>query len=142
LLLAGAAQSRIDGFRLQLSPSYRMAILQNGTFSCVRSGVSPNGAAPAGTVETKIAARIGWTAGAGVEVPIAAGWTGRLEYLYAQFGDSRVTFPLSAQHVGRNKRSALRRIDEKAKRCLRRGLLWRALRRSGAMRCAYFYCIG
>src|SRR5579864_1957242 len=49
---------------------------------------SPTGTAPAGTVETAFPGRIGWTAGVGIEAPIASGWSGKLEYLYAQFGHS------------------------------------------------------
>jgi high affinity Mn2+ porin len=58
---------------------------------------SPTGAAPAGTVETAFLGRIGWTAGAGIEAPIASGWSGKLEYLFAQFGHSAVTFPQGGQ---------------------------------------------
>jgi high affinity Mn2+ porin len=52
---------------------------------------------PAGTVETSFLGRIGWTVGAGVEVPIASGWTARLEYLHSQYRNSNVTFPLGGQ---------------------------------------------
>ena len=58
---------------------------------------SPTGGAPAGTVETTFLGRIGWTAGAGIEAPIAPGWTAKLEYLYSQYGNTGVTFPLGAQ---------------------------------------------
>jgi high affinity Mn2+ porin len=53
--------------------------------------------APAGTVETSFAGRAGWTVGAGVEAPVAPGWTAKIEYLYSQFGTSAVTFPLAGQ---------------------------------------------
>jgi high affinity Mn2+ porin len=57
----------------------------------------PTGTTPAGTIETAFLGRIGWTAGAGIEAPIASGWSGKLEYLYAQFGHSAVTFPQGGQ---------------------------------------------
>jgi high affinity Mn2+ porin len=57
----------------------------------------PTGTTPAGTVETAFLGRIGWTAAAGIEAPIASGWTGKVEYLYAQFGHSAVTFPQGGQ---------------------------------------------
>jgi high affinity Mn2+ porin len=53
--------------------------------------------APGGTVETSFQGRTGWTAGGGVEAPIAAGWTGKFEYLYAQFGRSAVNFAQGGQ---------------------------------------------
>jgi high affinity Mn2+ porin len=58
---------------------------------------SPIGGAPTGTVETSFLGRIGWTVGAGVETPIAPGWTAKLEYLYSQYGNTGVAFPLGAQ---------------------------------------------
>lgn len=36
--------------------------------------------------------RLGWVAGAGVEMPIAPHWTARLEYLYTHYGNSSVLF--------------------------------------------------
>jgi opacity protein-like surface antigen len=63
---------------------------------------NPNGVAPAGTIETKIGGRIGWTVGAGIEAPIAPDWTGRLEYLYSAFGNTNVTFQLAAQRFDSN----------------------------------------
>ncbi|HXD12861.1 MAG TPA: carbohydrate porin [Xanthobacteraceae bacterium] len=41
--------------------------------------------------------RFGWTAGAGVEVPVAPHWTARLEYLFTDYGASGVTFPAAGQ---------------------------------------------
>jgi len=57
----------------------------------------PGSGAPAGTVETSFAGRVGWTVGAGVEAPIVPGWTAKIEYLYSQFGTSAATFPLGGQ---------------------------------------------
>ena len=36
--------------------------------------------------------RLGWTAGAGVEVPIVPRWTARLEYLFTDYGTNNKTF--------------------------------------------------
>lgn len=41
--------------------------------------------------------RTGWTAGAGVEVPIAPQWTASAEYMFSAFGPYSVTFPASAE---------------------------------------------
>ena len=53
--------------------------------------------AGSGMIESKLAERVGWTAGAGIEAPIAPGWTAKLEYLYSQLGDPAVSFPLGGQ---------------------------------------------
>jgi high affinity Mn2+ porin len=58
---------------------------------------SPTGGALAGTVETSFLGRIGSTVGAGIEAPIAPRWTAKLEYLYSQYGNAGVMFPLGAQ---------------------------------------------
>jgi high affinity Mn2+ porin len=55
------------------------------------------GGPPDGTVETAFAGRVGWTVGAGIEAPVAPGWTAKAEYLYSQFGNTGVAFPLGAQ---------------------------------------------
>jgi high affinity Mn2+ porin len=57
---------------------------------------------PEGAVEAAFGGRIGWTVGGGVEAPIAPGWTAKAEYLYAQFGDTGVTFPASGQSFSSN----------------------------------------
>jgi high affinity Mn2+ porin len=53
--------------------------------------------APAGRVEAVFAGRVGWTVGGGVEAPVAPGWTVKGEYLYSQFGNTGVAFPLGGQ---------------------------------------------
>lgn len=53
--------------------------------------------APAGTIETIFAGRLGWTVGAGVEAPVAPGWTAKAEYLYSQFGTTGVFIPQGGQ---------------------------------------------
>ncbi|HTV31980.1 MAG TPA: carbohydrate porin [Methylocella sp.] len=46
--------------------------------------------------------RFGWAAGAGVEAPIAPHWTGRLEYLYTDYGATSPTFPAVGQQLNSN----------------------------------------
>jgi len=41
--------------------------------------------------------RLGWAAGAGVEVPVAPHWTARLEYLFTDYGNSSVLFANNGQ---------------------------------------------
>ncbi|HUO00597.1 MAG TPA: outer membrane beta-barrel protein, partial [Bradyrhizobium sp.] len=51
-----------------------------------------DGAFPAGTDEGAYLWRIGWAAGAGIEIPVAPAWSARAEYLYTGFGDNRRNF--------------------------------------------------
>jgi high affinity Mn2+ porin len=46
--------------------------------------------------------RLGWAAGAGVEVPVAPHWTARLEYLFTDYGNSSTTFFAGAQRIDSN----------------------------------------
>ena len=46
--------------------------------------------------------RLGWTAGLGVEAPVAPHWTARLEYLFTDYGNSNVSFATSAQSFTSN----------------------------------------
>jgi high affinity Mn2+ porin len=64
-----------------------------------RTTISPGliGNPPAGTAEAVFGGRIGWTIGGGVEASIAPGWSAKAEYLYAQFGNTGITFPTSGQ---------------------------------------------
>jgi high affinity Mn2+ porin len=61
------------------------------------AGVPVGGSAGAGTAESAFLWRLGWAAGAGVEVSIATNWIARLEYLFADFGRGGATFPAGAQ---------------------------------------------
>jgi high affinity Mn2+ porin len=60
-------------------------------------GNSFNGLATPGTVDTKLLWRLGWAAGIGVEIPVAANWTAKAEYLSTGFGRKSVTFPVAAE---------------------------------------------
>ncbi len=51
-----------------------------------------------GAEDSSFQFRLGWTAGAGVEAPIAPHWTGRIEYLFKDYGTASVSFPASGQH--------------------------------------------
>jgi high affinity Mn2+ porin len=53
---------------------------------------------PGGAEESSFQFRLGWTAGAGVEVPMAPNWTGRIEYLFKNYGTASVTFQSTGQH--------------------------------------------
>jgi high affinity Mn2+ porin len=57
------------------------------------AGTSFNGLATPGTVDTRLLWRLGWAAGAGVEIPLAANWTAKAEYLSTGFGRKGMVFP-------------------------------------------------
>ena len=50
-----------------------------------------------GTTDMPFLWRLGWAAGAGVEVPVAPHWTARLEYLFTDYGTSGVLFANAGQ---------------------------------------------
>ncbi|HLH97230.1 MAG TPA: carbohydrate porin [Xanthobacteraceae bacterium] len=50
-----------------------------------------------GTADMPFLWRLGWAAGAGVEVPVVPHWTGGIEYLFADFGNQSVSFPTFGQ---------------------------------------------
>jgi high affinity Mn2+ porin len=52
-----------------------------------------------GATESPFLWRLGWAAGAGVEVPIAPHWTARLEYLFTDYGNSSVGFLGGSQRI-------------------------------------------
>jgi high affinity Mn2+ porin len=52
-----------------------------------------------GNDEKKLAMRLGWAAGGGVEVAFAPHWSLRLEYLYSEFQNASVQFDSGAAHA-------------------------------------------
>ncbi len=52
-----------------------------------------------GTSDSPYVLRLGWAAGAGVETPIASGWTARAEYLYTDYGQATTRFFSGTQPV-------------------------------------------
>jgi len=59
------------------------------------ANLETNAVATAGPVIAQYSAseiRSGWTAGAGIEVAFAPNWSAKLEYLYADFGNTRTTW--------------------------------------------------
>jgi high affinity Mn2+ porin len=50
-----------------------------------------------GASDSKNMWRLGWAAGAGLEVPVAPHWTARLEYMFTEYGHSGVTFSSAGQ---------------------------------------------
>ena len=60
-------------------------------------GTPVNGTSQEGTFQNGLMWRLGWTLGAGLELPIAPSWTAKVEYQYASFGNSSVAFPAAAQ---------------------------------------------
>ncbi len=50
-----------------------------------------------GTTDMSFLWRLGWAAGAGIEMPLARGWTAGLEYLYTRYGTRTVDFANAGQ---------------------------------------------
>ena len=50
-----------------------------------------------GTTDMPFLWRLGWAAGAGVEVPVAPHWTASIQYLYTDYGHSNVLFANAGQ---------------------------------------------
>ena len=50
-----------------------------------------------GTTDMPFLWRLGWAAGAGVEVPVAPHWTASIQYLYTDYGRSNVLFANAGQ---------------------------------------------
>ncbi len=61
------------------------------------AGVPAGGLATPGSVDLVQPWRLGWAAGAGVEIPVTANWSAKAEYLWTGFGRQSVAFPLGAQ---------------------------------------------
>jgi high affinity Mn2+ porin len=61
------------------------------------AGFPVGGTATPGTVDLVQPWRLGWAAGAGVEIPVTGNWTAKAEYLWTGFGRQSVTFAAGAQ---------------------------------------------
>jgi outer membrane immunogenic protein len=78
----------------------RIGYTQNGWLLYATGGyayanLETNAIATAGPFVASYSAseiRSGWTAGAGIEVMLASNWSAKLEYLYADFGNTRTTW--------------------------------------------------
>jgi high affinity Mn2+ porin len=66
------------------------------------AGVPAGGTASTGDIQNALLWRLGWIAGAGIEVPIAPRWTAKLEYQYGSFGNSSAVLPAAAQRFESN----------------------------------------
>lgn len=53
----------------------------------------------AATEETALLWRLGWAAGAGVELPLSPAWTARVEYLATGFGRDTARFPIAGHQI-------------------------------------------
>jgi high affinity Mn2+ porin len=67
------------------------------TFDQVTRTQIAGGTAPPGTVDLVQPWRLGWVAGAGVEIPVTGNWTAKAEYLWSEFGRQSVAFTAGAQ---------------------------------------------
>jgi high affinity Mn2+ porin len=61
------------------------------------AGVSANGFATPGTMDTRQLWRLGWAAGLGVEIPLADNWTAKAEFLSTGFGHKSMVFTAAAE---------------------------------------------
>ena len=52
-----------------------------------------------GTTDMPFLWRLGWAAGAGVEVPVAPHWTASFQYLFTDYGHSNVSFATGGQRI-------------------------------------------
>lgn len=52
-----------------------------------------------GAIDMPFLWRLGWAAGAGVEVPVAPHWTARFEYLFTDYGNESVLFASNGQRI-------------------------------------------
>src|SRR5580704_12638077 len=67
------------------------------------AGMPAGGTAAPGTVENLFAQpRVGWTAGAGAEVALWSNWSARAEYLFIDYSNRGVSFPLGGQKFDSN----------------------------------------
>jgi high affinity Mn2+ porin len=61
------------------------------------AGFPAAGFATPGTIDTTKLWRLGWTAGAGVEIPVSKSWSAKAEFLWTGFGRHNEFFPSGAQ---------------------------------------------
>jgi high affinity Mn2+ porin len=61
------------------------------------AGFPAGGSATPGTVDLVQPWRLGWAAGAGVEIPVTGNWSAKAEYLWTGFGHQNVVFAAGAQ---------------------------------------------
>jgi high affinity Mn2+ porin len=99
LLLSGTARARV-GYAFDRWMAYGTGGFAWAYDSLTRTqsvGTPSGGSASGGTSEGAFLWRLGWAAGAGVEVPVAGGWTAKIEYLLSDYGAKSVVFPAGAQ---------------------------------------------
>jgi high affinity Mn2+ porin len=61
------------------------------------AGLSSGGFATSGTIDTRLLWRLGWAAGAGIEIPVTGNWTAKAEYLSTGFGRQGTRFTTAAE---------------------------------------------
>ena len=106
---SGTVRGRI-GYAPNLGPSHWLFYATGGLawtydqFTRTQlAGMPAGGTAVPGTVENLfMQPRVGWTAGAGAEVALWSNWTARAEYLFIDYGNRSVSFPLGAQRFDSN----------------------------------------
>jgi high affinity Mn2+ porin len=99
ILLSGTARARV-GYAFDRWMAYGTGGFAWAYDSLTRTqsaGTPFGGSASGGTSEGAFLWRLGWAAGAGVEVPVAGGWTAKIEYLLSDYGTKSVVFPAGAQ---------------------------------------------
>jgi high affinity Mn2+ porin len=105
LVVQPDGSSAVVGARVDLAASVRgrIGVLRAGALFFATAGLAlaqgqftRTGTA---TSETASALRVGWTAGAGVEVPLAPHWTATLEYLFTSFGPTSLSFAASGDRL-------------------------------------------
>jgi high affinity Mn2+ porin len=95
MLAFGTLRGRI-GYAPNLGGTSNWLFYATGGFAWAYDQLTLTNAAT-GTTDTPFLWRLGWAAGAGVEVPVAPHWTARLEYLFTDYGNSNVQFGNAAQ---------------------------------------------
>ena len=103
---AGVAFGNVNG-------SYSYSGIANTCVNVLGTPPCTPAALPAGSVtltttgaDTWSFARVGWTAGTGLEVPVGGGWKMRLEYRFTDLGSFQRTVPLTTTCTAINARCA------------------------------------